>query len=201
MTSRNSAEKTSSLAYGSGRDALLAAVVTIVATKGLKGLTFRAVGAEAGVNHTLINHHFGSMQSLLVTTTEWVVERSIAETGLMMVAESGEEFADALLESVTREPELQLFQVEMILASRRYPELVPAVSRLFDSYVDSVERALLRHGDVPDVERSRVIFAALNGLVLQFLTVGNAETTRSSIVRVGELLAGSDFRVTDADEG
>jgi len=191
MAPPNATDKSTSLAYGTGREALLAAVVTVVARKGLKGLTFRAVGAEAGVNHTLINHYFGSMQELLAATTEWVVERSIAETGLMMVAESSEEFADAFLDSVAREPELQLFQVEVILASRHQPELGPAVTRLFESYVTAVEQVLLRHCEPADLEQPRIIFAALNGLMLQLLTVGNSEAIRSSLVRVGELLVGS----------
>ena len=48
------------LNYDEGREALLQAAVRVVADKGLRGLTFRAVAEEAGVNNTLVVHHFGS---------------------------------------------------------------------------------------------------------------------------------------------
>ena len=103
------------LPYGDGRDALLAAVIDVVAEKGLRGVTYRSVAARAGVNHTLITHHFGSIEGLLAATLEWAVQRSIDETGLARVADFDEKFADALLASVSAEPELQLFQFEMLL--------------------------------------------------------------------------------------
>ena len=37
------------LPYGDGRDALLAAVISVVADKGLRGVTYRSVGSRAGV--------------------------------------------------------------------------------------------------------------------------------------------------------
>ncbi len=158
----------------------------------MRGFTFRAVAAEAGVNHTLINHHFGSMQALLVATTEWVVERSIEETGLALFADSSEEFAETLISSAARNPELQMFQLEIIIESRRQPELRVAVSRLYQAYVDSVRDALQRRGLSGDMEEARVIFAALNGLVLQLLTVVDPETIRSALVHVGSILGTTD---------
>ncbi|HKS01839.1 MAG TPA: TetR family transcriptional regulator, partial [Arthrobacter sp.] len=152
------------LPYGDGRDALLAAVVDVVAEKGLRGVTYRSVAGRAGVNHTLITHHFGSIEGLLAATLEWAVQRSIDETGLARVADFDEQFADALLESVSSEPELQLFQFEMLLEARRKPELRALLDRLYDNYISTVEAALRARSLDTDEELSRAVFAALDGL-------------------------------------
>jgi AcrR family transcriptional regulator len=176
------------LPYGDGRDALLAAVIDVVAEKGLRGVTYRSVAARAGVNHTLITHHFGSIEGLLAATLEWAVQRSIDETGLARVADFDEKFADALLASVSSEPELQLFQFEMLLEARRKPELKALLDRLYDNYISTVEKALRERSLDTDDELSRAVFAALDGLMLQFLTFGNPEKIRSAVVQVGRLL-------------
>jgi AcrR family transcriptional regulator len=176
------------LPYGDGRDALLAAVIDVVAEKGLRGVTYRSVAARAGVNHTLITHHFGSIEGLLAATLEWAVQRSIEETGLARVADFDEKFADALLASVSSEPELQLFQFEMLLEARRKPELRALLDRLYDNYISTVETALRGRSLDTDDELSRAIFAALDGLMLQFLTFGNPAKIRSAVVQVGRLL-------------
>ncbi|WP_087873365.1 TetR/AcrR family transcriptional regulator [Arthrobacter globiformis] len=176
------------LPYGDGRDALLAAVVDVVAEKGLRGVTYRSVAGRAGVNHTLITHHFGSIEGLLAATLEWAVQRSIDETGLARVADFDERFADALLDTVSAEPELQLFQFEMLLEARRKPELRALLDRLYDNYISTVEAALRARSLDMDEELSRAIFAALDGLMLQFLTFGNPAKIRAAVIQVGRLL-------------
>ena len=134
------------LPYGDGRDALLAAVIDVVGQKGLRGVTYRAVAARAGVNHTLVTHHFGSIEGLLAATMEWAVQRSIEETGLAGIADFDEGFADSLMATVSAEPELQLFQFEMLLESRRNPEIRSMVERLYENYMATVEDALSQRG-------------------------------------------------------
>jgi AcrR family transcriptional regulator len=176
------------LPYGDGRDALMAAVVNVVAEKGLRGVTYRSVAGRAGVNHTLITHHFGSIEGLLAATLEWAVQRSIDETGLARVADFDEQFADALLDSVSSEPELQLFQFEMLLEARRKPELRALLDRLYGTYISTVESALRARSLDTDEELSRAVFAALDGLMLQFLTFGDPSSIRAAVVQVGRLL-------------
>ncbi|MEV8273067.1 TetR family transcriptional regulator [Microbacterium sp. NPDC077184] len=153
--------------YGEGRDLLIAATIAVVAEKGLRGLTFRAVADVAGVNNSLVAHHFGSRDALLLTAMESAVERSIDSSGLTDIA-SDEDFAATLLASVTTEPELQAFQYEMILEARRNPPFREPVRRLYDRYQREVAEGLVRLGFAGDVEgAARRIFAALDGLVLQ----------------------------------
>jgi AcrR family transcriptional regulator len=183
-------QETRKLPYGDGREALLAAVIDVVAEKGLRGVTYRSVAARAGVNHALVTHHFGSLEGLLTATMEWAVQRSIRETGLAGIADFDDDFADSLIASVSAEPELQLFQFEMILESRRNPQIRSMVERLYENYVATVEEALSKRGLDTSGEASLAIFAALDGLMLQFLTISNPTKIRSAVAQVGQLVAG-----------
>ena len=177
------------LPYGDGRDALLSAVIAVVGEKGLEGVTYRAVAARAGVNHTLVTHHFGSIEGLLAATMEWAVQRSIEETGLERIVDFDEAFADSLIATVSAEPELQLFQFEMLLESRRNPEVRALVERLYANYMGTVEEALKQRGLLPGDGVSLAIFAALDGLMLQFLTISDPVKIRSAVIQVGRLVA------------
>jgi AcrR family transcriptional regulator len=177
------------LPYGDGREALLSAVISVVGEKGLKGVTYRAVAARAGVNHTLVSHYFGSLEGLLAATMEWAVQRSSEETGLERIVDFDENFADALISTVSAEPELQLFQFEMLLESRRNPEVHSLVKRLYATYMGTVEDALKQRGLLPDDGVSLAIFAALDGLMLQFLTISDPVKIRSAVIQVGRLVA------------
>jgi AcrR family transcriptional regulator len=177
------------LPYGDGRDALLSAVIDVVGEKGLRGVTYRAVASRAGVNHTLVTHHFGSIEGLLAATMAWAIQRSIEETGLEKIADFDESFADSLLETVSKEPELQLFQFEMLLESRRNPEVRALVERLYANYMSTVEDALRQRGLNVDNGAALAIFAALDGLMLQFLTISDPEKIRAAVIQVGKLVA------------
>lgn len=177
------------LAYGEGRDALMAAAIEVVAEKGLRGVTYRAIAARAGVNHTLVTHHFGSIEGLLAATMEWAIERSIRETGLERIADFDEQFVDSLIESVTREPELQLFQFEMLLESRRSPEMRNLVQQLYANYMKTVEAALEQKGLDTGNEAAIAIFSALDGLMLQFLTISEPRKIRAAVVHIGRLVS------------
>ena len=177
------------LPYGDGRDALLSAVIDVVGEKGLRGVTYRAVASRAGVNHTLVTHHFGSIEGLLAATMEWAIQRSIEETGLEKIADFDESFADSLLETVSREPELQLFQFEMLLEARRNPEVRTLVERLYANYMSTVEDALRQRGLNVDNGAALAIFAALDGLMLQFLTISDPQRIKAAVIQVGKLVA------------
>lgn len=176
------------LKYGDGRDALLAATVAVVAAKGLQGLTFRAVAEEAGVNNTLISHYFGTKKSLLKAALEWATARSIRLSDLSGAERVDAGFVESLVRLVAEEPELQLFQYEMILASRRDPELRPGAVALYDGYIAALERALGRHGHADAAALARAVFAALDGLVLQRLTVAEEGPITEAMLRIGALL-------------
>ncbi|WP_336716573.1 TetR/AcrR family transcriptional regulator [Arthrobacter sp. USHLN218] len=183
--------------YGEGRDALMSAVMRIVANKGLRGVTYRAVASEAGVNHNLIAHHFGSLEALLTATMERAVERAISNTELALFADLDERYADTLIASVSSEPEVHLFQFEMLLEARRHPELRESSRRLYDNYVASVQDGLRRRGLEADDELCSAVFAALDGLMLQFLTIGDPEKIKAAVLQVGNLVSSTLKKTQD----
>ena len=173
----SAARSASSSKYGTGREALLRAVVDVVAQKGLRGLTFRAVAEAAGVNNSLVAHHFGTRDALIAAALQWSSEQSIAASRLRDAAENGGTFTEALLELLLEDPGLQAFQYEMILEARRRPELAGPVAQLYESYVEALSEGLQAFGVKGDVRVvARTLFAALDGLVLQYLAgVGRDE--------------------------
>ena len=158
------------LNHGDGKEALLGATVRVVATKGMRGMTFRAVADEAGVNNTLIAHHFGTRDRLLAAALEWSMERSIGLANLGEYASDAEAFRSALIENVLSEPALQVFQFEMVLESSRRPDLQPAVRKLYQRYVSELAQGRSLLGMSSSEGLDRAMFAALDGLVLQYLS-------------------------------
>jgi AcrR family transcriptional regulator len=158
------------LSYGEGREALLDATVRVVARKGLRGLTFRAVAEEAGVNNTLIAHHFGSRDNLLSAALEWSVDRAIGAADLSKYATDAVAFRAALVRNVLSEPDIEVFQYEMILESSRRPELQSLVHRLYQRYVSALAGGRTLLGEPVSDSLNLALFAALDGLMLQFLS-------------------------------
>lgn len=175
--------------YGTGKEALLRAAVGVVAAKGLRGLTYRSVADAAGVNNTLVAHHFGSRDALIAAALDWAAEQSISASRLREAAALGHSFTESLLELLLAEPELQVFQYEMILEARRRPELAQAVSALYEDYVSALAEGLSSSGLTHNVQVvARTLFAALDGLVLQYLAGVDRALIAASLEEVHEVL-------------
>ncbi|MCF6386717.1 TetR/AcrR family transcriptional regulator [Mycobacterium sp. MBM] len=187
---------TRSLNYGQGREALLQAAVQVVADKGLRGLTFRAVAQQAGVNNTLIAHHFGSRDNLLAAALEWSVDRSMEGADLSEYASDPAVFRKALVENVLSEPELATFQYEMILEARRRPELRPIVKELYRKYVNKIAAGRLH--DLPQAVDGLdlALFAALDGLMLQYICGSISEAQVAEAVDALALAVNGNASVT-----
>lgn len=172
-----------------GRTRLLAATVKVVSQLGLRGMTFRAVAAEAKVNNTLITYHFGSRNALLIAAMDWAVERTSAQTSAAAAITRPDSFAAEITQMVLQDPDLQVFQYEMLFESRRVPEIRESVSALYERYITQIARALTERGYEQAERRARVVFAALDGLVLQQLTIASAAEISECLSLVGEMFA------------
>lgn len=174
--------------YGEGREALLRAAIRVVATTGLRNLTYRSVAKEAGVTHGLVAHHFGSRDALLEEALRYSLQESLETTALEAGTGRIEDFASELAGTVDEDPDLQAFQFELILESRRRPELRPYIVELYDFYRGATRRELARLG-IDDPAIADVAYAALDGLVFQQISVGSPESTRSRIQALCAMLA------------
>ncbi|POX38733.1 TetR family transcriptional regulator [Streptomyces sp. Ru73] len=175
--------------YGEGRDALLNAAVRVVARNGLRGLTYRAVAEEAGVTHGLVVHHFGSRDALIEEALGYVVRKSLHSSLLEPGTGEPADFAAGVPEMVETGPGLQAFQYELLLEARRRPELLPQVRNLYDAYFAASERELSRMLPyAPGPALARLVFAALDGLVLHQLTLGERADTEAALAALRSLL-------------
>ena len=94
---------------------------------------------------------------------------------------TGQSFTDSLLDLLLEDPELQVFQYEMILESRRRPELRAGVLALYESYIEALTEGLVASGASYNAKIvARMLFATLDGLVLQYLS-GVEPAAHSSI--------------------
>ncbi|MET7730346.1 TetR family transcriptional regulator [Streptomyces sp. NPDC005402] len=183
--------------YGEGREALLNAAVRVVARGGLRRLTYRAVAEEAGVTHGLVVHHFGSRDALIEETLAHTIRTSLNTSALEPGTGKVADFSSGVSEMVTADPDKQAFQYELLLESRRRPELLPQIRALYDEYFDATRRELNRMLPAgADRALARLVFAALDGLVLHQLVLGEPEVTDAAIEELRTLL-----RLLDADGG
>ncbi|MCI9888395.1 TetR family transcriptional regulator [Micrococcales bacterium 31B] len=142
----------------------------VIAQKGLRGMTYRSVAEAAGVDNSLVAHHFGNRDTLVSETLKWVTEQSISESRIDDFATSPDSFQSALGDSLHRDADLHLFQFEMIIEARRRPDLAPLVRNLYEGHIGALARSVETHTGSPigDVS-ARALFAAMDGLALQFL--------------------------------
>ncbi|WP_371574114.1 TetR/AcrR family transcriptional regulator [Streptomyces sp. NBC_01314] len=185
------------LNYGEGREALLNAAVHVVARGGLRRLTYRAVAEEAGVTHGLVVHHFGSRDALIEEALAHTIRTSLNTSSLEPGTGKVADFSTGLSEMVTADPDTQAFQYELLLESRRRPELLPQIRELYDEYFDAARRELGRMLPAgADKALTRLVFAALDGLVLHQLVLGEPDVTDAALEELRSLL-----RLLDANGG
>ena len=173
--------------YGEGREALLRAAIRVVAEAGLRNLTYRSVARQAGVTHGLVAHHFGSRDALLEEALRYSLDLSLDSSRMLPTTGRLEDVADGLADLADEDPDLQAFQFELILESRRRPELRPHVQALYDGYRDFTRRTMRSVG-IDDDAVADLAFAAMDGLVFQQLASGDAEATRRSLRTLRTLL-------------
>jgi DNA-binding transcriptional regulator YbjK len=177
------------LRRGEGRQALIEAIVRVVARDGLDGLTFRSAAKEAGVTHGLATYHFGSREAMVAEALEWATQAGIEESRLDTHGGGLSELAADLPDLIDRDPDSAAFQFAMALEGRRRQELAAHVRRLYDHYIDATTASLEAAGVDADADVARLVFAAIDGLVLQQLIYGDAEATARSLTRLRRLLA------------
>jgi AcrR family transcriptional regulator len=175
--------------YGDGREALLKAAVRVVAHGGLRNLTYRAVAEEAGVTHGLVVHHFGSRDALIEEALAYTVRTSLSTSAIEPGTGKVEDFVADLSTMVENDPDTQAFQYELLLESRRRPQLLPQVRELYEEYFAAAERELSKILPAgADRTLSRLVFAALDGLVLHQLVLGERDVTEAALDDLRSLL-------------
>ncbi|WP_293694587.1 TetR family transcriptional regulator [uncultured Agrococcus sp.] len=154
----------------SGRTALLRASITVVANGGLRALTYRAVAAEAGVSHGLIRHHFGTKDQLIAAAMDFAIEESLLGSNMMKQGVTVDEFAAGIESLAEHDGPVQSFQYELLLESRRRPELRRFAERHYSAYRTAIGTQLASLG-VHDEGVTELIWFCLDGIVFQQLVL------------------------------
>lgn len=152
----------------SGRQALLRATIVIVARGGLRALTYRAVAAEAGVSHGLVRHHFGTRDQLIAEAMDFGIEESLRASNMLDGELTIAGFAAGIESLAERQGDIHAFQYELLLESRRRPELRETAERYYRSYREAIDARLRRLG-VVEPGFAELIWFALDGLVFNQL--------------------------------
>ncbi len=176
------------MAYGEGKRALLDAAIGVVAEGGLRRLTWRAVAQRAGVTHGLVAHHFGSREALISAALDLAVQRNIHASRLLADASEPTDIAADLIEMAVADTEAQAFQYELILESRRNPDLRPHVHMLLETYRRNVKAAVTAAGLPDDEPFADLVYAALDGLTFGLFADGDPARARAALGRLHDVL-------------
>lgn len=181
---------TSRPGYGEAREALLRAAIKTVSKRGLRGLTYRAVAAEAGVSHGAVSHHFGSRDRLIEEALQLSAARAAGLASLGPGRGRIEDFLDDLPGAVAADEDSYAFQFELALESRRDRALLRPVHELYELYEEAIRRELERLGVDRDAALDRLVLAALEGLIFQRVAgIGTDEEVEAALARLRQLLA------------
>jgi TetR/AcrR family transcriptional regulator, regulator of biofilm formation and stress response len=166
------------------RERILHAVLRVIGTDGIAGVTNRRVAREAEVSLGSITYHFATQHELL---REAMLLFVAAETArLSGVAEQhlgtpvSVETAAAMVEQValhTRFGHEEIAPLELYIQAGRDPSLRDAAAECFAAY-DRIAITVLRALGVPDAERlAGPVVALIAGLQLRRLATGTTGET------------------------
>jgi DNA-binding transcriptional regulator YbjK len=160
------------------RAALVDAAIEVLAREGARGLTFRAVDAEAGVPTGTASNYFSNRDDLLTQAGGRVYERLY--TGAADTAESmtGPRDRDMLIwlmrDVVSRVTEFRsgyLALLELRLEATRRPGLREVLTRTIRADLDNNINFQLKSGLPGDTTTVVLLYMALNWLIVERLTL------------------------------
>jgi AcrR family transcriptional regulator len=180
---------------------LVEAARRVLIRDGVGRLTMRAVAAEAGVLLGTVTYVFKSKEMLLRAVIEDVVAE-IAEV-LRSSADTGRGLEHAIREGVRRfwttlvedQEGLQIIQYELVIYALRTPGLESMARWQYDRYARIVaawcQEAASNAGEtcaVPFDTLARVLVAAVDGVILQYVCDPDVTRSREDLLAVIEML-------------
>lgn len=158
------------------RARLVDAAIQIASTQGLDKVTYRSVTAEAGLSHSLVRFYFGTREALVTAALERAAYLDSMEGDFNSL--DVETFASHVVESISSNNARGMLQFDNLLRAVRSGEGVNRVVALYDFYQQQVS-CTLRNLGIPDPDGSvaALVFAALDGIVLQHSVYGSNDRT------------------------
>ncbi|MDO5053196.1 MAG: TetR family transcriptional regulator [Pseudoclavibacter sp.] len=163
--------------------------VEVALEQGLGRVSARSVAEAAGVAHSLVRYHFGSIDSLITEALRFAIDEGVQNAKILGDANSLTEFTRMLAESVQRSRHVHAFLLEALLEARRRPQLREPVERYHREYRNAVAGQLRRLG-VDDEPLIDIVLYALEGMVLQQVTLPDKERAVEASRRLRSIVAG-----------
>ncbi|MFI1397614.1 TetR/AcrR family transcriptional regulator [Streptomyces sp. NPDC020681] len=160
------------------RAALVDAAIEVLARDGARGLTFRAVDAEAGVPKGTASNYFAHRDDLLNQAGGRIYERLRPDDATMEAMAEGPatrartaELVRDVVERVTAFRTGYLALLELRLEATRRPELRAVLTQRVSEDVANNVSAHLASGLPGDADAVRMLYLATNWLVVERLTL------------------------------
>jgi AcrR family transcriptional regulator len=156
---------------GKARPKLLEAAIQEFAESGFDGATTAAIARRAKAPQPLVHHHFGSKEQLFHEVLDRLFEEFNAEVLGGEVADVDlAEIVRRLTRFTARRPELA--RIWMIECSRRGPHARYVIDKHIGPLTEMMRPRLVdaaRRGDLPDIDASVLLYAALGLISYPFL--------------------------------
>lgn len=163
------------------RDALLAAVVRVLAREGATGVTHRSVANEAGVPVAAATYYFATLDDLLVTALRRATVDQVALFESLREP-SLADFARVLHRWVTEDRGVAIARYELLLLAMRRDSLRPDAELWYRALERAIDPENL-HG-----ARTRVTALAIDGLLLRMLWLGEPATIDDTVSALREIV-------------
>jgi DNA-binding transcriptional regulator YbjK len=161
--------------FSARQEQLLAAAARVVARSGLRGLTHRAVDAEAGLPEGSTSAYMRTRIALLTRLTAYVTSRFAHD--ISDLTQRIEEHAAidgyvvqetvAMLRSWLQDPDLLMVRMELTIEGSRQPEVAEILQVQWVQLVEIVEHAMEATGKEHSPVRATTLLAAIDGVLLR----------------------------------
>ncbi|MEV8340899.1 TetR family transcriptional regulator [Streptomyces niveus] len=177
------------------RSALVDAAIEVLARDGARGLTFRAVDVEAGVPKGTASNYFTSRDELLNQVGHRIYERLIPDeatvAGMVTGPNTKARTAELVRQVVERVAAFRtgfLALLELRLEATRRPELRAVLTARVARDVEENVTGHLASGLPGDADAVKMIYLAVNWLVVERLTLPGVFSEEEAARLIGHLV-------------
>lgn len=180
------------------REALLEAVLQIVAETGVDAVTHRRVAEVAGLPLASTTYWFESKEHLVCAALELAAERDIARLAAYAPAPDAsaevalQQTVSAIVDPIAtgdaagRASLIAVFA--LLLEAARRPALRETNRRWTKAYIETLSALLAAAGSPRAAEDAGLLLAAADGLLIEALASGTAVDVRAGIERIARAL-------------
>jgi AcrR family transcriptional regulator len=168
--------------------ALLRAVPRSVAKAGFRGLTYRALAREAGVTYGLVSYYFASRDELIHEAARLTTTENIANARLRASEGGLDAFAEGFSKVAADDRDAHVFSLELLCEALRSDALIELVRESYETYWAAAAEALRAAGLSDDPALTRLVLAALDGLLLQQLLFEDPAASEESLAVLRQML-------------